>query len=230
MYTNAQANVPVCSGSRAATLFGFQPYTSGVYTNEELWHRNPFLTSRASVVKFFKNQNYFTVGTGKVYHSYLRRELEGTDPAAWTEYQFCGPTDECRIEVVGDIASPRNGRQVVEISQAAKLTPKVGATLDFGPYYQTNQVPDVVRATWMARSVLGVQHDRPFFAACGIIKPHLPAIVPQQFFNLYPVDQHLLPAGGSRPDPQNPGHQCRHRRPGRDGKAHEHHAARTTRC
>ena len=68
-----QANVPVCSGSRAATLFGFQPYTTGGYTNEELWHRNPFLTSRASVVKFFKNQNYFTVGTGKVYHSYLRR-------------------------------------------------------------------------------------------------------------------------------------------------------------
>ena len=99
---------------------------------------------------------------------------------------------------MGDIASPRNGTQVVEISQAAKLTPKVGATLDFGPYYQTNQVPDVVRATWMARSVLGVQHDRPFFAACGIIKPHLPAIVPQQFFNLYPIDQHLLPAGGSR--------------------------------
>ncbi len=60
VYTNAQANVPVCSGSRAATLFGFQPYTSGCYTNEELWHRNPFLTSRASVVKFFKNQNYFT--------------------------------------------------------------------------------------------------------------------------------------------------------------------------
>ena len=50
------------------------------------------------------------------------------------------------------------------------------------------------RPGWRGAS-LGVQHDRPFFAACGIIKPHLPAIVPQQFFNLYPVDQIFYPPG-----------------------------------
>ena len=192
VYTNAQANVPVCSGSRTATLFGLQPYRNGVYTNEEVWQRNAYLANRMSLPRYLRSQGYLTYGTGKVFHSYLHRDIVGTDPAAWDVYEFCGAADTCHIEVVGDIASPRNGRQVVEISRAAQLTPMVGATLDFGPYYQTSEVPDTVRARWMADSVLKVRHRRPFFAACGIIKPHLPAIVPQRFFDLYPDEAALV--------------------------------------
>ncbi len=203
VYTNAQANVPVCSGSRTATLFGVQPYRSGGYTNEEVWQRNSFLNNRMSLPRYFRSKNYLTYGTGKVFHSYLRREIDGTDPAAWDVYEFCGAADTCHIEVQGDITPPRNGKQVVEISRAAKATPKVGATLDFGPYYQTAQVPDTVRAKWMADNVLRVRHARPFFAACGIIKPHLPAIVPQEFFNLYPDESALVYPPGVMPSDTN---------------------------
>lgn len=196
VYTNAQANVPTCSASRTAVLFGLQPYTTGVYSNDEVWQRDSFLRNKPSLPRYLRGQGYETIGTGKIFHSYLRRELDGTDPAAWDEYQFCADGGECEIRVQGDIAPPRNAsNQVVEISQTAKLTPKVGATLDFGPYYQTSQVPDTVRATWMANRVLKVSHAKPFFAACGIIKPHLPYIVPQQFFDLYPASSIFYPPG-----------------------------------
>ncbi len=37
------------------------------------------------------------------------------------------------------------------------------------------------------------EHDRPFFLACGIFRPHLPWYVPQKYFDLYPVDKIELP-------------------------------------
>jgi arylsulfatase A-like enzyme len=36
-------------------------------------------------------------------------------------------------------------------------------------------------------------HDKPFFLALGIFRPHSPQIVPQEFIDMYPLDQIKLP-------------------------------------
>ena len=96
--------------------------------------------------------------------------------------------------MVGDFEAPVSSGQTLELSRYARQ--KAGISeFDFGPYYQLSQVPDVVRSTWMAQSVLRVTHGKPFFAACGIVKLHLPVIVPQQFFNLYPESSLFYPPG-----------------------------------
>ena len=147
-----------------------------------------------SLPKHFKNNGYFTVGTGKIFHDDEDEIIARIDPPAWDEYQFCGPADECRIQVVGDFEGPRSGGTTIELSKLAKQKPGI-SEWDFGPYYQLHQVPDVVRSTWMAQNILSVAHGEPFFAACGIVKPHLPAIVPQQFFSPYPEASLFLPSG-----------------------------------
>lgn len=40
---------------------------------------------------------------------------------------------------------------------------------------------------------LGQQHDKPFFIACGIHKPHLPFAVPRKYYDAYPRDSIELP-------------------------------------
>jgi arylsulfatase A-like enzyme len=40
---------------------------------------------------------------------------------------------------------------------------------------------------------LGREHDRPFFLAAGIYKPHLPWYVPARYFDLFPLDSVELP-------------------------------------
>jgi hypothetical protein len=85
-----------------------------------------------------------------------------------------------------------SGGQTLELSRYARQKAAI-CEFDFGPYYQLSQVADVVRANWMAQSILRVTHSKPFFAACGIVKQHLPAIVPQQFFNLYPESSLFYP-------------------------------------
>jgi arylsulfatase A-like enzyme len=191
VYKNGQSNVPACSPSRTATLFGIQPYVNGVYTNREHWELNPFLNNYASLPKHFRNHGYFTVGTGKVFHN--SEKIAATDPSAWDEYHFCGPTDKCPVAEDATGHPVVNGISV-ELSQYAKQKPGVDE-FDFGPYYQLHQVPDVVGSTWMAQNVLAITHAKPFFAACWLTKPHLPLFIPQQFFTPYPLSSVFYPPG-----------------------------------
>ena len=43
------------------------------------------------------------------------------------------------------------------------------------------------------RGWLSEKHDKPFFIVHGINKPHLSFVVPQQFFDLYPLESLVLP-------------------------------------
>ena len=36
-------------------------------------------------------------------------------------------------------------------------------------------------------------HEKPFFLACGIFRPHLPWYVPQKYFDQFPLDAMQLP-------------------------------------
>src|SRR6185295_15340527 len=40
---------------------------------------------------------------------------------------------------------------------------------------------------------LGKKHDKPFFLACGLHKPHMPWNVPRKYYDMFPVNQIILP-------------------------------------
>jgi arylsulfatase A-like enzyme len=56
-----------------------------------------------------------------------------------------------------------------------------------------NAYDDTLSAEY-AVGFLKQRHDRPFFLACGLFRPHLPWYVPERFFDLYPLDEIRLPA------------------------------------
>lgn len=45
----------------------------------------------------------------------------------------------------------------------------------------------------MAIEALQRDHDKPFFLACGTFNPHMPWYVPQKYFDLFPLDEIVLP-------------------------------------
>jgi arylsulfatase A-like enzyme len=52
---------------------------------------------------------------------------------------------------------------------------------------------DYHTAQWAADQLMNRTFDKPFFMAVGISKPHLTWWVPQKYFDMYPLDEVVLP-------------------------------------
>jgi len=111
----------------------------------------------------FKNHGYFVGGAGKIYHGGFPRAGD------WSEYQ---------AKEGGDPKPTGNDG--------------VGG-IKFAPLKcEDKDLADYRIATWVIDQ-LGKKHDKPFFLACGLHKPHMPWNVPQKYYDLYPLDKIVLP-------------------------------------
>ncbi|MFC3692871.1 sulfatase [Chenggangzhangella methanolivorans] len=168
-FTRAYTPAPACKPGRASILFGVEPHKSGVYTNDsgDWWQSD--LADKPSIVRFFRDAGYKTIGTGKLFHGGWRHngdEPRGNDPDAWTEFE-----------------------PLTELIQSGK------EILEWGPEGKTEKTEDVGRAEWLVDNVLSKRHGKPFFAAFGLRKPHMPWVVPQEWFDRYPENKLDYPLG-----------------------------------
>ena len=172
LFTNAHCSAPACNPSRASLMTGILPSTSGVYHNPNPWRKSPVLKDAVTIPQHFMAHGYRAVGGGKIYHGGF------PDPASWQEY-FPSQKKNKPDDPMPD-GRPLNG------------IPKT-AHFDWGPVHVDNQaMGDWQVADW-AIGELGKKHESPFFLACGFFRPHLPWYVPQEYFDMYPVDRVTLP-------------------------------------
>ncbi len=166
LFTHCYCAAPACNPSRAALLSGIRPSTSGVYLNNQPWR--PALPDAVTLPHHFKKNGYHVVGRGKIFHGRYSQ-----DEQAYHEYISRGGDPQPENK-------PLNG------------IPKT-AHFDWGPIDVSVDEMDDTKVTDWAIDVLEQEHDKPFFLACGLYRPHLPWYVPEQFFEPFPPDQVTLP-------------------------------------
>jgi arylsulfatase A-like enzyme len=165
-FTHAYCNAPACNPSRASLMTGLRPSTTGVYHNPDDWR--PFTPVERTLVTVFRKAGYFTAGAGKIYHGALDRTSE------WEDY-----------------FKPKGGG-AAKAAKAAKADGGVGG-IRFAPLMAGDSaVPDYASTDYCIKQ-LGKKHDRPFFLACGLHKPHMPWNVPRKYYDLFPLDKVELP-------------------------------------
>ena len=69
LFSRAYCASPACNPSRAATLTGLRPSTTGTYGNKSDW-RNP-IPDRRTIMQQFKAAGYRVRGAGKIFHHHL---------------------------------------------------------------------------------------------------------------------------------------------------------------
>ena len=174
-FSNAHCPAPMCNASRAAVLTGTPPHRSGIYNNNDVW---PELLPRAvTLPQHLRAHGWRTYSAGKVFHN------EYPDPLSWDE-PWPSPW-----------AQQPPGAKMPE-----GAWPLCGQTwqsnarwIDWGvidaPLDQWSDVRVATQAAaWLAAPATG-----PRFIAVGIIHPHLPWYVPQEFLDRYPLDAVTLP-------------------------------------
>jgi arylsulfatase A-like enzyme len=183
LFTNAHCAAPACNPSRTAVMTGRSPHRSGLYANGQKMRQ--VLPEAELLPRYFTKHGYWSAGSGKILHYFI-------DAASWDEYfpskQNENPFPRTLYPKKRPVSLPRGGPwQYVETDWAA-----LDATdEEFGG--------DWLVSKWIGEQ-LAKQHDKPFFLACGIYRPHEPWFVPKKYFEKFPLDNIQLPPGYKEED------------------------------
>jgi len=164
-FSRAYCSAPACNPSRASLLCGIRPSTSGVYHNPNPWRAQ--MPDAVTLPQHFMAAGYKVHGAGKIFHGGFR------DPQSWQVY-FARPAS----------MYPQN-RPVNGI--------RPGSHFDWGPIAGGDRDMGDTQVTDFGVNFLAEKHDKPFFLAVGIFRPHLPWYAPQKYFDRYPLGDIVLP-------------------------------------
>lgn len=124
----------------------------------------PHIAPEQTLNSHFRAQGYYVAGAGKIYHG------GGGRPEEWDDY-----APRAKLKKEGVIESEAIG--------ALKWAQLKGDDDVLNDYHTVSYCIDQ----------LSRAHDKPFFLACGIFRPHLPWHVPKKYFDLHPLESIQLP-------------------------------------
>ncbi len=193
IFTNAHTPAPACAPARTAILTGVHHTRSGaehVYWGDgPKWREIELLKNVVTLEQFFKKQGYKTLGAGKIYHSQAPpwAPTSQIEPANWDfYYPSAYSSHPFQIRAPQDVIYPpgvnNEGRPGGDNSWWT-----------WGPIPVADEkMADYHVVDW-AKYQLTLKHDKPFFLATGVWKPHDPWEVPQKYFDMYPLEDIVLP-------------------------------------
>ena len=186
VFEKAYCAAPVSNASRAALLTGYRTSTTGVYGNAEFMRESEVLKDIVTLPKYFSNNGYTSMARGKIFHQPMG---DWADPQSWDVLESSG----------GKAMQPKKekGKQANGLD---KQTTGGSVVLDWaGVDVDEKETNDYLNAEWAAKELMK-KHDKPFFMACGIFRPHLPWYVPQKYFDRFPLESIQLPLSNNEDD------------------------------
>lgn len=174
-FTNAHAPSTICNPSRAAVWSGVRPTTSGCYDNKDYPWKS-YIKSGLGLNSHFKENGYYVAGMGKTYHSSqqgIEKSPEKIYKDEWDDY-------------------PKR----VTTKAWDKITERAGFTEPLKVTLKHKDEPDWHTTDYCIDRIMedaGKRKGKPLFLACGLVKPHLPWAVPNEYYDLYPKGEVELP-------------------------------------
>jgi arylsulfatase A-like enzyme len=171
VFTNAHCAGTMCNPSRVSVITGLRPTTTGVYTNND----TPFsiYKENQTLNKHFKENGYYVAGAGKILHKFYYEKEH------WDEY-------------IGKHSKGENWISNRELPESEEAT-KVSGNIAWGGYRSADSLTFDARSVAWVSERINRKHDKPFFLACGIFRPHIPWYNPQKYFEMHPKEAIELP-------------------------------------
>lgn len=200
LFTNAHCSAPSCNPSRVSMMTGIRPSTSGIYNNRQTWRTAAPLKEAVTIPEAFRAGGYEVYGGGKIFHalSWIRKGYgkQQNDPDIWDHYF---PSKENPLPDTlwpKEIAAKRSKNGYVSwkaIGGRGYPGKRPSHFFDWGPQSEPEgDMADAKVVDW-AIAELSKKHEKPFFHAVGIFRPHIPWFAQQKYFDLYPLETLILP-------------------------------------
>jgi len=215
VFTNAHTNVPVCQPSRNSLFTGVYPHNSRDFG----WtphFKQAVLKDKKTFVELFKENGYKTLGTGKLLHKNVKKYWDEWGVPEGINYgpHAASGIDEKGKRIMGHSSVPEPFRSInvvdgsfASLSDTPVVIDENGVLKETGwtygntPYKYTNDddrdlMPDERHAQWIAEKIKALEtldSDQPFFMGVGFVKPHTPLYAPQKYFDLFPLEDIIMP-------------------------------------
>jgi len=195
-FTHAYCASPSCNPSRTALMTGKHPYVTGLYTNPQIWRH--VLPNEVTLGEYFKQAGYWVGGAGKIFHNNM------PDPRSWHDYY------PSKIKHMPEYYLPAydptsNSKYFTKTDNEIREDDPKGVTFNMPVFkemyiafdfkelpYNTEKTGDYSSVKWVCDQ-LKKKHEKPFFLACGLYRPHLPWYVPEEFYKKFPLETVQLP-------------------------------------
>jgi uncharacterized sulfatase len=187
-FERAYCQYPVCSPSRVSLLSGRRPEQTRMFGNEGP-SRTPSLQDAVFMPEHFRGQGYFTARVGKVFH--IGRDV----PECWDVTEEGTPNGT----VIYQPSEPEKLGLADAVAEQGRLD---GDTGEGGGWIKLAGAEDRLIDPHTAGRIVellapeGPRAGKPFFIACGFRRPHLPWMVPAEYFDRYDAGTLPLPEIG----------------------------------
>lgn len=178
LFDRAYCNIAVSGASRASLLTGLRPTKNLL----QAWNTRTDVDvpEATTIQEHFRKEGYKTIANGKIYHHQDEASMKYWD-------KILPPSPQTPMGY--------HSEENLAFMQKLKETGKGKR----GYFYEHGDYPEQEYLDWQIaeQSIRDLkelkQQDTPFFLAVGFIRPHLPFVVPQKYWNMYDHSKIKIP-------------------------------------
>lgn len=194
-FDRAYCQFPVCNPSRVSLMLGRYPTTT-----ETIDFAKPALLGRdwVTLTEHFRASGYRVQLLGKIYHYPEPKPWSAGEAEVLKEQEIHRKNlaELTRWEPYRSLSPPptkwvNSLRTWANVFRPVPDSERIDAEQNPKNYEWTADVKNAREATASLEQF--ARSDQPFFLGVGFYKPHVPLVVPQKFFDLFPPDKMPLP-------------------------------------
>ena len=176
LFESAYCNQAVCSPSRNSLMTSLRPQTLGIYDLPTNFRKAA--PDAVTVAQHFQLHGYRTEALGKIMH---KGHGNVEDAASWTVPHW--------VPKAATYALPKSTADKRVGNNGPRGTATEAAPVDDAFYADGQIALEAVKRLQSAAQ----KPNEPFFLAVGFIRPHLPFVAPQKYWDLYPAAEVPMP-------------------------------------
>jgi len=173
-FDRAYCQFPLCGPSRCSLLSGRRPDTTKIWENAIAVREK--VPDIVTLPQHFRNNGWLSARYGKMYHMGVPTTVGSNqydDPPSW------------------DTAISPKGLEHKTPGEGRNITPQIaeGGAMHYIAFKGDGSGQADHGVAEGALETISKNANKPFFLALGFVRPHVPLVAPDRFFDIYPLDK-----------------------------------------